>query len=268
MPRPKRKTKAEDLIRVRNNQRRLRERRKQHVAELEQKVKQLESAGAAAQVPLRSTSLARENRILRTLLESTGFDSLLLEEYLRGTPLGGLQGSLESDFIAPAGPVAGVEFVGLEPGSMPTDQLDALATGEPSSGIQNIDLVSPDALDLSYSAPTLGANETSLDILQSQPLTWNSELLMAEDPAGVLHTLDGETSRSANSVNSETTLCSVAFHLIIQCNRTDKDVLELETKLRHGYKMPAGPGEGCRVDNVTLLAVLAELVSGPGIGRC
>ncbi|KAL2836030.1 hypothetical protein BJX68DRAFT_43172 [Aspergillus pseudodeflectus] len=268
MPRPKRKTKAEDLIRVRNNQRKLRERRKQHVAELEQKVKQLESAVAATKVSVPSMSLAKENRILRTLLESIGFDSLSLEEYLRSAPFGGLQVSLESDFIAPTGPVAGVEFVGLEPGLMPTDQLDALTTGEPSSSIQNIGLVSPDALDLSYSAPTLGANETSLDILQSQPLTWNSELLMVEDPAGILHTLYGETSRSANSVNGGTTLCSVAFHLIIQCNRTGKDVLELETKLRYGYKMPAGPGEGCRVDNGTLLAVLAELVSEPGIDRC
>lgn len=61
-------------------------------------------------------------------------------------------------------------------------------------------------------------------------------------------------------MNSETTLCSIAFHLVIQCNRIGKDLLELETKLRYGYRMPAIPGEGCRVDNKTLLAVLAELV--------
>ncbi|KAI9036915.1 uncharacterized protein KD926_001159 [Aspergillus affinis] len=250
---------AEDLIRVRNNQRKSRERRKHHVAELEQKVKQLESAVAAAKVPMPSMSLAKENRILRTLLESIGFDSLSLEGYVQGAPLGGVQVSLESDFIAPAGPVAGVGFGGLEPGLMPTDQLYALATGEPSSSIQNIGLVSPDVLDLSYSAPTQGTNEISLDILQSQPPIWDTELIMTEDPAGILHTLGGETSRPANSVNGETTLCSVAFHLIIQCRRTGKGVLELETKLRHGYKMPAGPGEGCRVDNGTLLAVLAEL---------
>ncbi|KAL4996653.1 hypothetical protein BDV10DRAFT_171567, partial [Aspergillus recurvatus] len=265
MPRPKRKTKAEDLIRVRNNQRKSRERRKQHVAELEQKVKRLESAVAAAKVPMPSMSLAEENRILRTLLESVGFDRLSLEGHLRGAPFGGLQVRLESDVTAPAGPVAGVGVGGLEPGLMPTGQLDTLPTGEPSSSIQNIGLVSPDALDLSYSAPTLAANEISLDILQSQPPIWDTELVMTKGPAGMLHTLDGETSRPANSVNGETTLCSVAFHLIIQCNRTGKDVLELETKLRYGYKMPAGPGEGCRVDNVTLLAVLAELVSEPGM---
>lgn len=149
-----------------------------------------------------------------------------------------------------------------------TDQLDTLATGEPSSSIQNIGLVSPDALDLSYSAPTQWPNEISLGMLQSQHTIWDTEFIKTEDPASILHTLGGETSRLANSVNSETTLCSVAFHLIIQCNRTGKDVLEFETKLRYGYKMPAGPGEGCRVDNETLLAVLTELVSEPGIGRC
>jgi hypothetical protein len=108
----------------------------------------------------------------------------------------------------------------------------------------------------------LGANEISLNINQRQPPTWDTELIMTEVPAGILHALDEEASRPANSVNGETTLCSVAFNLIIQCNRTGKDVLELETKLRYGYKMPAGPGEGCRVDNGTLLAVLCELVSG------
>ncbi|CEL07097.1 hypothetical protein ASPCAL10261 [Aspergillus calidoustus] len=268
MPRPKRKTKAEDLIRVRNNQRKSRERRKQHVAELEQKVKQLESAVAATKVPMPSMSLAKENCILKSLLESIGFDSLSLEGYLRGAPFDGLQVPFKSDFIAPAGPVTDVGFGGLELGLMPTDQLDALATGEPISSTQNIGLVSPDASDLSYSAPTLGANEISLDILNSQPPIWDTELLMTEDPAGIPHVVDGEISRPANSVNGETTLCSVAFHLIIQCNRMGKDVLELETKLRYGYRMPAVPGEGCRVDNGTLLAALVELVSEPGIGRC
>ncbi|KAL2836848.1 hypothetical protein BJX68DRAFT_250302 [Aspergillus pseudodeflectus] len=262
MPRPKRKTKAEDLIRVRNNQRKSRERRKQHVVELEQKVRQLESAVAAVKVPMPSMSLAKENRILRTLLESIGFDNLSLEGYLQSAPFGGLQGSLEPGLIAPAGPVPGVEFGRLEPGSMSSDQLDAQATGEPSSSVRNIGLVSPDVLDLSYSAPMLGANETSLNINQSQPPTWDTELIMTEVPAGILHALDEEALRPATSVNGETTLCSVAFNLIIQCNRTGEDVLELETKLRYGYKMPAGPGEGCRVDNGTLLAVLCELVSG------
>lgn len=66
-----------------------------------------------------SMSLAKENRILRTMLESIGFDNLSLEGYLQGAPLAGVQVSLESDFIAPAGPVAGVGFGGLEPGLMP-----------------------------------------------------------------------------------------------------------------------------------------------------
>lgn len=83
-----------------------------------------------------------------------------------------------------------------------------------------------------------------------------ADLSMTEDLAGMIR----RTDSTAGSVNNETTLCSIAFHLVVQCNKSGKDVLELETKLRYGYKMPALPGEGCRVDNRTLLAVLAELV--------
>lgn len=83
-----------------------------------------------------------------------------------------------------------------------------------------------------------------------------ADLSTTEDIAGMIR----RTDSTAGSVNNETTLCSIAFHLVVQCNRAGKDVLELETKLRYGYKLPAVAGEGCRVDNRTLLAVLAELV--------
>ncbi|KAL2802997.1 flavoprotein-like protein [Aspergillus granulosus] len=258
---------AEDLARVRNNQRKSRERKRQHVTELEQKVKQLESAAAAAEESMLSMSLARENRMLRSILESIGVDSVSLEGYLRGAAFGGLQESLESDFMDPAGSVPGMGLVGLEPMSMPTDQLGPLSGNEPSSSISTADLFNPAALDFSYSAQTLEADRMPLDIFQRQAPAWNTHLSIPEDLAGVLHTLGGEASQSANSVNSETTLCSVAFNLIIQCNRTGKNVLELETRLRYAYKMPTSPGEGCRVDNETLLAVLAELVSDAGLGR-
>ncbi|OJI99733.1 hypothetical protein ASPVEDRAFT_523957 [Aspergillus versicolor CBS 583.65] len=112
-------------------------------------------------------------------------------------------------------------------------------------------------LNLPWSLPTeQGQN-------QSQPqatATFNAGLTITEDLAGVVQNMGGVTGSTVGLVNNETTLCSIAFHLIVQCNRAGKDVLELETKLRYGYRMPALPGEGCRVDNRTLLTVLAELV--------
>lgn len=100
------------------------------------------------------------------------------------------------------------------------------------------------------------------------PNIWESEILanfdarlsIREDLAGTVQNMDRVTGSTAGSVDSETTLCSIAFHLIVQCNRAGRNVLELETRLRGGYRTPALPGEGCRVDNRTLLAVLAELV--------
>lgn len=112
-------------------------------------------------------------------------------------------------------------------------------------------------LNLPWSLPT----EQAANGFQGQALSnFDGHLTIPEDLAGVVQNMDGVTGSITGSVNNETTLCSIAFHLIVQCNRAGKDVLELETKLRCGYRMPAFPGQGCRVDNTTLLAVLAELV--------
>jgi hypothetical protein len=148
-----------------------------------------------------------------------------------------------------------------------TEQLGPVAAIEPpvdEPGTSNPELFGP--LDL----PRVGSTRTAewtewtelppTNMLQSQVIPPSTGYTITRDLTGIISSLDGEKSGSQTSVDSETTLCSVAFHLIIQCNRTGKDVLQLETKLRTGYKMPGCPGEGCRVENRVLLGVLAELV--------
>jgi hypothetical protein len=98
----------------------------------------------------------------------------------------------------------------------------------------------------------------SQTVIQNQDVSGSDAV--RENLPGILDNLGGENPIPTGSVNEETTLCSIAFHLVIQCNRTGRDVFELESKLRYGYRMPTSPGEGCRVDNKTLLAVLAELL--------
>lgn len=70
---------AEDLARIRRNQRKSRDRKKERVLELERRVEQLEAAAAEASVQ----SLEHENRTLRGLLESVGFDGVSLNRYLQ-----------------------------------------------------------------------------------------------------------------------------------------------------------------------------------------
>ncbi|KAJ0426197.1 hypothetical protein BJY00DRAFT_127294 [Aspergillus carlsbadensis] len=246
MPRPKQKTKAEDLARVRNNQRRSRERKKAHVAELEEKVQRLEAAVAVEDPSMAAPDLEVENRFLKGLLESVGFDRGVLEGYLRG-PL--LQ-------YAPSD-VPGISGGSAVYETSYTDQIGGAGTIEPGSSDYNPEPFGP--LDVDSTQPAESA-DLPLNMAQNRAILPSTGFTITGDLTGIIASLDGEAFGSQNPVNSETTLCSVAFHLIIQCNRTGKDVLQLETKLRTGYKMPTCPGEGCRVDNRILLGVLAELV--------
>ncbi|KAL4739799.1 hypothetical protein BDV11DRAFT_169713 [Aspergillus similis] len=265
MPRPKRKTKAEDLARVRNNQRKSRERRKQRVIELEQRVRQLEEAVALAPAP----SLEAENRVLKELLESVGFDRAYLDWYLQGaTSFGGLelQNSMDShSAVIPSAVFSSVtQSGGPESGmSVPPDgarheanQLEPIYSSSFNGlGFSHV-LSAP--FGFSQRPEILGSAEISQTVIHNQDASRPD--VERENLPGILDNLGGENPIPAGSVNEETTLCSIAFHLVIQCNRTGRDVFELESKLRYGYRLPASPDEGCRVDNKTLLAVLAELL--------
>ncbi|OGE55913.1 hypothetical protein PENARI_c003G07894 [Penicillium arizonense] len=65
------KTKIEDLARIRNNQRNCRERRRGYIAELEQKVKyyEKERAQCCTRLQDKAQNLLRENEVLKTLFD-------------------------------------------------------------------------------------------------------------------------------------------------------------------------------------------------------
>lgn len=260
-------------------------RRKQQVIELEQRVRQLEEAVALAPAP----SLEAENCVLKELLVSVGFNRESLEWYLQGaTGVGGLelQNSVDSySAFDPSAVLSSVtQFVGTEStmAIVRTSNLLLAQKGtdprnplQPSDGArQEANQLDPiyassfTGLDFNHalSAPfsfsrrpdILGSTEMSQTATQNQDVSGPDAV--RENLSGILDNLGGGNPIPTGSVNEETTLCSIAFHLVIQCNRTGRDVFELEGKLRYGYRMPASPGEGCRVDNKTLLAVLAELL--------
>ncbi|KAL6237710.1 flavoprotein-like protein [Aspergillus navahoensis] len=259
---------AEDLARVRCNQRKSRERRKQRVIELEQRVRQLEEAVALAPTP----SLEAENHVLKELLESVGFDRESLEWYLHGTAsVGGLE--LQNPVVfysaVDSPPVLSsvTQFMRTESGLSisadgarnEADQLVPIYTF--SSTGPGFSHAIPAPFDFSQRPEILDSEEMPQAAISIQDDSGSgAELATIESLPGILGGLGGENPISTGPVNDETTLCSIAFHLVIQCNRAGRDVFELESKLRYGYRMPATPGEGCRVDNKTLLAVLAELL--------
>ena len=64
----------------------------------------------------------------------------------------------------------------------------------------------------------------------------------------------------AEVVSETTSLCSWAFSLVLKNNSKGYSAADLDLKLRVGYRHGATPTEGCRIDNETLLKVLAEVL--------
>lgn len=56
-------------------------------------------------------------------------------------------------------------------------------------------------------------------------------------------------------------LCSVAYRLILLFNKRQYDDLEIDIKIRCGFRLGRTQSEGCRVDIGVLFAVLAEISS-------
>ncbi|KAF7552964.1 hypothetical protein G7046_g7255 [Stylonectria norvegica] len=77
-----------NLLRIRDNQRRSRARRREYLAELEQRIRSYELQGveASAEVQLAARRVAEENRYLRNLLNRHGIDNDYIASYLQSAP--------------------------------------------------------------------------------------------------------------------------------------------------------------------------------------
>jgi hypothetical protein len=64
---------------------------------------------------------------------------------------------------------------------------------------------------------------------------------------------------SVDGTSDITTLCSLAFPLVLKNNPKGYSAADLDLRLRVGYRFGAAP-EGCRIDNKILFAVLAEIL--------
>lgn len=78
---------ASELERIRNNQRRSRARRRDYITTLEEKVRNYEnlSLGDHCRSKRDPEQLAKENVMLRRLLDSIGFEDTFLQSYLNGS---------------------------------------------------------------------------------------------------------------------------------------------------------------------------------------
>jgi hypothetical protein len=71
--------------------------------------------------------------------------------------------------------------------------------------------------------------------------------------------LSRQNTKHLCEAGEKTTLCSIAYRLVFQCNKQGLGDTELNVKMQHGFQAGRTRLEGCRIDNEVLISVLAEI---------
>ncbi|CAI7608426.1 unnamed protein product [Penicillium pancosmium] len=270
MPRLKVKTKADDLTRVRNNQRNCRARQKEYIRVLEEKVRYYETSQKPRfdDMQKKIDLLSVETQLLKYFVES----STSLVNWASGPPLppsheacGAGIGLYNTGSLLSSGDSTTLNF-------MPSATTELRAS---TSIMRDNDYLSEG--DFSLSETCLPEGPLSDEVF---PYMSQSSMNMTED-LELLHYPPAETepysdlgphfelsalespTMNCNPCHSDlffqpTISCAEACELLISYVRKKPDLMSLHLKLRHGYRDSLVQGEGCRVDYHLLLAVLSE----------
>ncbi|KAJ4989595.1 hypothetical protein SVAN01_04972 [Stagonosporopsis vannaccii] len=265
------RTKAADPERIRNNQRRCRARQKEHIAELEDKIRQYESASSQSSTDPKLTQLVRENESLKRLLQSLGLGNDFLKAYSKAAQIAPdisrAQLGDESCCQAKACSSSSLSLDILQPDLTQTVTRKPQTEYAPIVSSIDAEARTQDALQFFESLTQVNA------VLSWEPFDFPNiptsalEPLQTDIPAESLAQLTGDalsTESFSNTIQAEdvsdtTTLCSSAFSLVLKNNLKGYSAADLDLKLRVGYRCGAAPSEGCRVDNKVLINVLAEI---------
>ncbi|OJJ67595.1 hypothetical protein ASPBRDRAFT_333099 [Aspergillus brasiliensis CBS 101740] len=239
MPRIKQKTKAENLARVRNNQRRCRQRKRDYVAELEQELASVKDTTSREILKLQSIadSLRQENERLAALLELRGIEYKPSRPDRQIDEENNVMDDIGSDLIPSVDPSNLGPTEDTPPGEVSQLYFSPLK---------------------SSSADRFKDYLTDTSCLPIPPEVGPvSESLLLPDTQLPNTALRTEVSKDKYE---DTTVCAVALELVMNCNTKNLSILELDMRLRCGYRSARFQWEGCRVDNQVLFAVLAEIM--------
>ncbi|KAH3118964.1 hypothetical protein KXX00_006800 [Aspergillus fumigatus] len=258
----------EDLKRVRENQRKCRQRKRDYIAELESKIAAYAEAAAEADRRRQAVeeNLCRENEALRTLLASSGFGhnvpNLNTAQKQQEAILDDIQMNLSfTSNTLPTTLELHADSLALELPNVtssfgsPTTIREVADTGlvAPSS----VDFTPSQSTDLSTCLDFPGPGLHELTVPEGESRTSPLELLPPTNQSTIgLNMPIG----LVDPILQDTTLCAVAIQIVRHCNKKNLSMVELDAKLRHGYRNARSPLEGCRVTNWVLLSVLAEIV--------
>ena len=266
--------------RVRDNQRRSRARKQEHLAELEKRLAQCHSVCRDAALQKDAFhDLQVENARLRELLSLTGVSPALIQAYANQAAAPDHNGKMTLRLLKPK--------ILVE--CAPTSQhdswaADAEASNTPSSAPgSTYRLPSPqDSLTFS-NVSAIVPKQTVSPIVDSFASTGNP-LPASFSPGNLMPDSYTGSSCSATSTGDDpfcckvfeveaqaplqhssenTVLCSLAKDLIDQYNIEGLDLEEIKNRLATGFAPPSRPGESCRVNNQLLFEVLNDITSRP-----
>ncbi|KAF2664225.1 hypothetical protein BT63DRAFT_104418 [Microthyrium microscopicum] len=265
---------ASDLERMRNNQRRSRERRKEYIAELEAKIQTYEALDNQSFTDHKIQLLSQENDTLRKLLDSIGLGRDFTSAYQDAsrmalsmsniTTLTSLSTELKVANCCqakPSSPSPRPQECEKSISSEEIQEVEPLETyinlGPITSSLENTMNPSHAVNTFSWDTPFDDSDFLGESAISTQP-----QKFVTKSPAPVVdQPPSNSTACTTSSLKHEdTTLCSVAFSLVTMSNRKGHNIADLELKLRIGYHYEHSTFEGCRVDNKILLAVLTEII--------
>ncbi|KAK6542809.1 hypothetical protein TWF694_006750 [Orbilia ellipsospora] len=278
------------LERIRNNQRRSRARKKEYVDALERKLQGYEASNNRDPTNDDETlrRLLKENASLKTILNSIGVNETLqreLAEAFERVPM--LTNLALGRAVQQQGTQAKAAITtGVDQSSSLYTSGDAMSTIEAVSNTDGLEFLvqSPDA--------GIADNQSLVDSIQWVQQDFDSLQLPIDlsnyiDPAVVqshshrvleiqstqnaISSSPVELSRiecsSSQASTATTTLCSIAYELVLKYNHKAYTMEELDQRLRCGYSGGCLMNEGCSwftrsdcsVNNKVLFRVLAEI---------
>ncbi|KAL4896631.1 hypothetical protein BDV59DRAFT_198989 [Aspergillus ambiguus] len=231
------------LARIRENQRKCRARKQEHIRDLEQKMASLQDQVNRKDVEHRLAvqKLEAENRKLRYLLSCSGLSASTIQGYLQVA---------DDPTVGQKVAIPALRKVETEPSS------DCRQKGCPSSCQPRSERV--DAMDV--------CREPSDQGVAGVPAARSPKpaCKIATEPGKLTQSICdcaptdmGTWSTDENVLN--TTLCAIAEELISQYNTRGVEMEEIRRKLWAGFSKGLTTEEGCRVQNHILFQVLDEI---------
>jgi hypothetical protein len=271
--------------RIRDNQRRSRARRQEHLQDLERRLSECHVTCREAELQLNAfKELQIENVRLRQLLEMLGVNENLIHTFVHQDPATASSNSAPSlrqlkPKIALA-PGLAKHSPALKNDVTSNSHLTNLAALSPPATTSSSQptpfftmwSTNPDASGFDPRHETPGTSPSNFPV--HEPFRTQSCLPQFQGGAtcmGGLYTdesfccmvFGNKATGPLQASPENTVLCSLARELIDQYNIDGETFEQIKTRLAAGFAPPAHPGESCRVNNQLLFEVLTEISGRP-----